>query len=296
MIYRLLHRSKTFLLLIFRGTLIKVLKEKRLKKVFLKAKELNKPSILIRYNGIKLNLNIKSKFSEILVHGPFELEEQCFLKYFLKRNGVFIDVGSNIGLFSLIASKRVGKKGKVYSFEPTPETFKWLQLNISVNRIKNIYASNIAVSNNSGKQEFKISGDGYDAWNSFGIPSEGKVIEKIQVNTITFDDFICLNNLERIDLIKIDVEGWEINVLKGGKKYFNKCTSAAILIEFTDINLQNAGFSSTELYNLLISYGYKLFTFNCSQKLLLKDNLREEYPYLNLVALKQFHLDKLGIK
>jgi FkbM family methyltransferase len=279
-----------------RGTLFKVLKEKRLKIIFQRAKELNISSILIRYNGIKLNLHTESKFSEMLIFESFESEEQCFIKYFLRRNDVFIDVGSNIGLFSLLAAKIVGKNGKVFSFEPTPETFRWLQHNIFINGIKNISSINIALSNYSGEQEFNISHEGFDAWNSFGIPSAGNVIEKIHVTTVTFDDFICQNNLERIDLIKIDVEGWEINVLKGGQNYFNKSTSAALLIEFTDSNLIGAGFSSKELYNLLLSFGYQLFTFNCSLKLFIRETLRAEYPYLNLVALKQFHLDKLKIK
>ncbi len=295
MIYRFSHKTKTFFLLIIRGTLFKVLREKRLRKKYLRAKELNKISIITKYNGIKLNLYTDSKFSDILVYEQFEINEQCFLKYFLKKNGIFIDMGSNIGLYSLIASKIIGRKGRVYSFEPTPETFLRLKQNVFLNKKKNISLYNIALSNISGRQEFSISHDGYDAWNSFSKPSGGKVIEKILVNSITFDDFIYQNNLKGIDLIKIDVEGWEINVLKGGQNYFNKSTSAAIIIEFTDINLQGAGFSSKELYNLLLSFGYQLFTFNCSKKSLTRDALRAEYPYSNLIALKQFHLNKLKI-
>lgn len=291
----MLHKVQTILFLIFRGTFFKVVIRKRSQRRYSKAKDTNKPSVIINYNGIKLNLYTDSKLSDILIFQPFEIEEQCFLKYYLKKGGIFVDIGSNIGLFSLIAAKIVGEKGRVYSFEPTPETFFRFKQNIELNKKENIYPYNIAISNQTGLQDLSISHDGYDAWNSLGKPSAGEDIERIKVNTLSFDEFINQFNIEKIDLIKIDVEGWELNVLNGGQHYFNKSNSAAILIEFGDINLQNAGFKSKELYDLLLSFGYNLYRFDCSKHLLIRESLREEYPYCNLIALKQYHLAELEV-
>jgi len=290
----LLHKVHTILFLIFQGTFFKVLIRKKSQRKYAKAKATNKTSINIIYNGIKLNLYTDSKLSDILMFKQFEFEEQSFVKYYLKKGGIFVDIGSNIGLFSLIASKIVGKNGRVYSFEPTPETFIRFKQNIKLNNIRNICPYNLAVSNKSGMRDFLVSHDGYDAWNSFGKPSAGEEIEKIKVNTITFDEFMNQNNIGKIDLIKIDVEGWELNVLNGGQNYFNKSNSAAILIEFGDINLQNAGFKSKDLYDLLLKFGYYMYRYDYHNRLLIKDNLRKEYPYCNLIALKESHL--VGLK
>lgn len=296
MAYKIIHKTKTFFLLLIQGTLIDTVRRKYAKRKYQKAKKLNKSKVRVCYNGIKINLYLDSKLSEILVFKPFEKEEQSFLSFFLKKGGIFVDIGSNIGLYSLIASKIVGEEGKVYSFEPTPEIFNRLKENIKANRIRNIYPYEIALSNKSGTQPFLISRDGYDAWNSFGKPSEGREFDKILVETTTLDEFIEHSGIEKIDLVKLDVEGWEVNVLHGGIKYFSSSQAAAILVEFTDINQRNAGYSSRELYFSMLKLGYQFFTYNSLNKLLTKESLREEYPYLNLIALKRFHLQKLGIK
>jgi FkbM family methyltransferase len=295
---KLVHKIQTFLRLVWQGTLVNIIIRNRSQKRYQEAKKNKKFSVEVKYNSIKLNLYTDSKLCDALMDQNFEIDEQCFLRYYLRKGGIFFDIGSNIGIFSLIGANIVGRKGSVYSFEPTPETYFRLKQNIKLNKAKRIFPFNMALSDKSGLQDFLVSNDGYDAWNSFGKPSAGSVFENIKVRTITFDEFLSQQNIEKIDLIKIDVEGWEINVLNGGKNYFNRLTSAAILIEFGDINLSNAGFTSEELYNRLVSFGYELYTFNCSQQLLTKEFLRPSYPYCNLIALKQCHKDalKLGWK
>lgn len=240
---------------------------------------------------LKIRLYTDSLLSKFIYFNIFENDEIKFTTRFLKKDDVFIDIGSNIGLFSLYASPIVGINGKVICFEPSNITFKRLQENITLNNLQNINAINRAISNTNGQTNLQLASDGYDAWNSLAKPSRGEVLHTEIIDCITFDTFIeTCENLQKISLIKIDVEGWEIPVLQGGKDFFMQKNAPTILIEFTDENAKNAGYSCKELYNVLLSYGYTLFSYNANTNELIQEELRSEYPYVNLIASKNIDL------
>ena len=137
--------------------------------------------------------------------------------------------------------------------------------------------------------DLQIASDGYDAWNSLVKPSFGQIerIEKIQVQT--FDSFIKnVQNVSKISLIKIDVEGWEIPVLEGGEAFFKEQNAPTLLIEFTEQNAKNAGYTCKGLYNKLVSFGYTIYYYNAQKNTIVKDEIREDYTYINLIASKNY--------
>lgn len=294
--YPLFHKFLTFISVLFKGQLFYVLKVKSLRKKWDDAKIKKMEYVVSSVNGVKLFLHTDSKLCEIIVKESFESAEQLFLKHYLRRKDVFFDVGANIGLYSILARKFVGTKGVVHSFEPTLEIYNRLSRNILLNKYRNVFSHNIALSNTCGYLDFNISHDGYDAWNSLGYPSAGNVITKTTVWADTLDNLIQEYQINKVDLIKIDVEGWEIQVLQGGSKYFSKPDSAALLVEFTDQNLNNAGFTAHSLYHLIVSYGYKLYSYDIQKRYLVQEQLRTIYPYVNLIALKPVHFDRIEIK
>ncbi len=129
-----------------------------------------------------------------------------------------LDIGSNIGLYAIRNSKRVGNQGRIWAFEPNPSVFGRLLRNIKENGSSNIVAMKKAVSSESGRVRFTVAS---------GISPEGKIEhgnesgkrsqETIEVDCITLDDFVDENRIGKIDLVKIDVEGEEFEVLKGAK-------------------------------------------------------------------------------
>ncbi len=131
---------------------------------------------------------------------------------------VVLDIGSNIGLYAIKNSQRVGKRGKIWAFEPNPVVFGRLLKNLKENDITNVAAIQKAVSSEIGKTFFSVAS---------GITPEGKILrgeknakniqEPIEVDCITLDSFITENYITRISLAKIDVEGEELEVLKGAK-------------------------------------------------------------------------------
>jgi FkbM family methyltransferase len=244
------------------------------------------------------NLKIKLFKNSILakcIYIGFEQDEISFLNRFLRSGDVFFDIGSNIGLFSLHASVIVGESGKIIAFEPTPDSFKKLVENIELNNIKNILPVNIGLSDKKGFLELNISGNGYDAWNSFANLNDNYYIEKRAVEVLTLDDFIAQNNISKINLIKLDVEGWELFVIRGGENYIKNAKDLVLLIEFTEENAFAAGYYVHEIYDLLKSWGYEWYSFTNSK--LIKEERRLNYPYNNFIAAKNYNFlsKRLGV-
>lgn len=242
-------------------------------------------------DDINIYLYKNSILSKLIFSG-FEDNEISFLLRYLKFSDIFIDIGSNIGLYALYAAKLIGRNGKVIAFEPTPETYKRLQENIQLNDFEKIIVpQNIGLSDKEGTMKLNSFANGYDAWNTFATPSERFNGEQIDVSVDTLD-----NSLEKtklpiggIALIKIDVEGWETYVLKGAKKLLSTEDSPVLLVEFTEEYAFAAGSNCYELYDLIRSFGYKWYTYNKETNELYPEPKRIHYPYNNLIAIKDIN-------
>ena len=231
---------------------------------------------------LKMNLYKDSVLSKPIYEG-FEVDEMSFLQSTLKEGDTFLDIGSNIGLFSLLASKKVGSTGKVIAFEPTPLTYSRFQENIILNNFSNIDARQIALSNTKGEMKFYISNNGYDAWNSLAPSHDDKLQESIIVPVSTLDSELQDEDKTKISLVKIDVEGWEKFTLLGGKSFFENY-APIVMVEFTEQNTFNAGYMVQDIYNVLIEMGYSWYRIE--NEVLVRDNMRLRYPYVNLIAKK----------
>ena len=166
---------------------------------------------------VKINLYKDSVLSRLIYDG-FEEAEIEYLTNTLTKGDIFVDIGANIGLFSLIASKIVGIEGKVICFEPAPLTYSRLNENLKLNKLQNIDSRNIGLSDKKGELTFYVSTNGYDAWNSFAPSQDNKLESSIQVPVSTLDRELLNINKSKIKLVKIDVEGWEKFVITGGNK------------------------------------------------------------------------------
>jgi FkbM family methyltransferase len=234
--------------------------------------------------GIKILLYRDSILSRYIYEG-FEKDEIEFLKRILKQGDTFIDIGSNIGLFSLHASKLVGKTGKVFSIEPSPVTYKRLVNNISLNSFDNMTPINKGLSNEEGELSLYISNNGYDAWNSFAAVDSNKVQSTVNVPVTTMDKLLKDYNINRdtVSLVKIDVEGWEKFVLQGGRSFLTQFTPV-VMMEFTEANTFSAGYLVQEIYDIMVEMGYNWYKYEKSK--LTPDPKRLHYPYNNLIAVK----------
>lgn len=172
----------------------------------------------------------KEIFREIFF-GKFELNERIFVENSLNQNSNVLNIGSNIGFYTLLCAK-MATNGKIFSFEPSSSNFKNLINNIKLNSLDNIVAYNIGLGEFEGETElFKDSSNPnldshYTVVNEF---SENLVLEKIPIKRL--DSF--LSDFPPIDLIIIDVEGYELEVLQGASLFLREFPYATYLIETT---------------------------------------------------------------
>ena len=218
-------------------------------------------------------------FDKIVRHQPYEHNEIEFVQGFLKKNNVFMDIGANFGLYSIIAAKLVGEEGKVISIEPEPGNLKRLKRNVIFNRIS-IHIIPLALGETEGLTEFySCSQAAYSGLKVSDVPGE---ITKIVVPQTTLDDLHVQFEWTKIDLIKMDVEGAELLVLKGGKDLISK-SRPVILMEFSDKRTKAYGYSCSEVYQWLRNCDYEFFEFRTNGKMQ-KHHKKLDYSYDNLVV------------
>ncbi len=184
-------------------------------------------------------LNFKNKVKYNTLQFNF-IEKKEWSKYIDIINPGFIifDVGANAGELSLLFSHFTGKKGFVHSFEPTPSTYERLSYISKAARNQNIITNNIALSTKEGNISIYDYGVEYSGLNTqakrplkkHGFDIEPK--QHIEVPCTTLDKYCTQNNIEHIDFLKIDVEGGELNVLKGATKLLKAKKIKCIVFEF----------------------------------------------------------------
>lgn len=238
-------------------------------------------------NKIKFKLFKDDILSKLIYAENFEWAEREWIKSFLKPGMICYDLGANIGFYTLLSAYLTFPNGKVISLEPVSKTFERLKVNVDINdKISNaVSCYKIAASNSSDELEiFTASKDLY-AWNSLVEPNNKEDYIKEIIKTIRLDSLFENENLPIPDFIKIDVEGWEENVLIGAKQILTKF-SPTLLIEFTKDNLLRANSSFQKLINLLSNYGYSLFEYIPRyKKLVLVDDWNFEHK--NIIAIKK---------
>lgn len=194
--------------------------------------------------------------------GLQDFEEMAFLLHFLREEDLFIDVGANIGSYTVLASAQIGCK--TLSFEPVPSTYQNLVNNINVNGISDkVHSFNLALG---AKKELLLITSQYDTINNIKYKEEAGTIP-IQVETL---DSMQLPAAENI-LIKIDVEGFEAPVLEGGMKCIDNPAVKAIIIEFNGLGNQY-GYDEKKIQEMLLEKGFGVYQYQPFERSLTKVN------------------------
>ena len=191
----------------------------------------------------------------------FEKEETNFIRSVAKDDWVYFDIGANVGYYTLLFST-LSKNGRIHSFEPIPLCHHLLSANILLNNLNNIRINNLALSNYSGVTKFSVS----QKWetSSFIHTERDPLGEVIHVEVGRLDDYIKENGIERIDLMKIDVEGAEKLVLEGSLETLSKkeLQPKILLVELYGPNFVHYHTSTDEIVKFLDSYGYNAFVIS----------------------------------
>jgi FkbM family methyltransferase len=147
--------------------------------------------------------------------GVYEVPETELLKKILRSGMIVVDIGANIGWYTLLSAKKVGDKGLVIAFEPEPTNFQLLTRSIEYNKFTNVRALQECVSKEKGTRELWLASENSGAHSI--INKQGK--QMIYVNSITLDEVLFDLSLDKIDVLKIDAEGAEPEIIEGGQKF-----------------------------------------------------------------------------
>lgn len=207
----------------------------------------------IKRNGIWFRLDI-SEYMEWVIYFGLNVEERQGLYPLIKKGMHIFDIGTNIGETLLSFAELTGQDGKVYGFEPVEENYNKCVSNISLNAFNNIQVSKLALSDKSETLYFGAAVNR----NSGGIfMTREKQDASYSVQAMTLDDFMNVYQLSKADFIKIDVEGFEYNVLKGAAQTIKKC-KPVLFIEIDERNLIRQSASPEIVFELMKSYGYSV--------------------------------------
>lgn len=207
-------------------------------------------------NGFSVRLPTRyiNYFPADYEHGNFS-----FLKQHVKEGDHILDIGAHIGLFATIAAQLAGNGGKVYAFEPSLETMALLKQTIRINKQENIIIPfTEAMGANSGKTTFYVSPIKGDNSNSLVSYKEDRELKALEVNMLCIDDFVKLNNIQRLAFIKIDVEGAEFDTLTGAIATLKNLKPVCIVAIHPE-PIKAKGDSLEKIYDLIIACGYRVY-------------------------------------
>lgn len=199
---------------------------------------------IVELNKVKMYLDLKNDdgiSKELLTLGKRERVTVDFLlhSHLLKEGSVALDIGANIGYYALLESKIVGDSGKVYAIEPVSKNLVILKKNITLNNFSNIKAYHLAIGNEENEEAsiYVRSKGNLSSFISIPSDSDGGTVKIEKIRLTTADSFVRENMNRAPDFVRMDVEGYEFEILKGMSQILE--TSPSLLIEFHPTILTN---------------------------------------------------------
>jgi FkbM family methyltransferase len=198
-------------------------------------------------DGLEIILSRKENYgSAVYVHGIADYSEMLFLAHLLRKEDLFVDVGGNVGMYSVWVAGVTG--ARAMTFEPVPSTYEKLLRNIRLNGLEGrIEAHRAAVGQETGSVNMTSNHGGLDH------VVETQTEASVQVPVVRLDD-ACHGRSPTA--MKIDVEGYEMNALIGGREVLSNRSLKAIVIELQDWTLRKFGTSEEEVRRLLAEYDF----------------------------------------
>jgi FkbM family methyltransferase len=216
--------------------------------------------------GIKAYLDPTDKVMTplILTMGNWESEETSWFLRSVKPGDTIVDAGANFGYYTLIGSRLVGDKGKVYAFEPDPKNFGLLQKNVRLNGLTNVVLEQKALSNRKGALKLFIAGQNKGDHRIY--QPDGEARPSVDVEAVRLDEYFQ-DDKRSIDFVKMDTQGAEGVILEGMTGLLEgRADGPTIFMEFWPYALKGLGTDAGALLKTLQSYKYKFYAFRLKDR------------------------------
>ncbi len=225
---------------------------------------------------------------DLSINHVYEEFETAITRALIKKGDSVVDVGANIGYYTLIYAKLSGEEGMIYAFEPDPNIFEILTKNVKLNGYQNVKLINKAVADKNDKLDFYLDHENRAANTIF---KNKKFDEKIKVPTTTLDNY--LKSL-KVDLIKFDIQGAEFLAQKGMKNIIKNNKNIKIISEFWPWGISNCGGNAKNLLDVYRKSKFYIYELDENKKslvqvtdeYLLKTYTIEKRNYTNLLLMR----------
>jgi FkbM family methyltransferase len=212
--------------------------------------------------------------------------ELRFLWRFLRPGMTFVDIGAHHGVYTLIAARKLGRKGRLIAFEPCSRDRRRLSLHLRYNGINSAAVEPYALSAKDGKVELFTVLSGYTTMNSLRPPATDYPTEAIVVETTSLDGYLHQKQIDKVDLVEIDTEGAEIEVFSGAGKLLRELRPL-IICEVLDKVTRPWGYPAREIVAKLRRHGYEWFEILRDGRVR-QHSAKSEYPDVkNYLAVPQ---------
>jgi FkbM family methyltransferase len=205
----------------------------------------------------------------VIYCGLYDYDEMNFLLRYLRPEDSFIDIGANVGVYTLLAASKI-RYGSIYSFEVFPKNYDRLQENIKLNQFPQVKTYEIAVSDQTGTIALNIAeGD------SMPFITHAAANNTITVPTDTLDNLLQNQPLANLTLAKMDIEGAEILALKGALSLLKQQRPRVWILEIND-TVSHFGHQKQDLVDFLHSYGYHLYRYSADTHQIIRITLDQK--------------------
>jgi FkbM family methyltransferase len=219
------------------------------------------------FDDVKMKLNLDDLVQQhLFAHGYYEPEATAMWKYCLQSSKIVADVGANVGYYSLLSAKYGKKDTQIFSFEPMTHIFNRAKENIYLNSFSNIHLTKVALSNEKKKEVIALEEENNWGGSNIVVAAGDGKIRAEQIETTTLDLFVQENNLERVDLIKMDVEGYEPFALHGMTQTIKRF-EPIVFIEILEQLLSRFHYTPNDVFGFFHQRGYHGYMILPNQRL-----------------------------
>lgn len=222
--------------------------------------------VIVKFGSTRILARSTNKIeSKLLGSRGYDLSNFEVVNSVVREGNVCFDIGANIGVYSAVMSRLVGQSGHVHAFEPVKHVRRRLRLNLALNGSRNVSVNGFALGHEAGQLEmFQVKEGLFRGGTSTFLHNDNvqemgvESFDKELVDIITLDEYVARNKVPAIDFIKLDVEGFEINVLRGGHASLEKF-KPTILFEHDQDRLIDLGISEDVIGTLFAKIGYACY-------------------------------------